>query len=151
MQWLTDEEMAKYTAMITLLQLGPGLQGVFGFVDGLNLAIQELPAGALQNTYYNGWLGGCFCSSLFCFALHSTIIWCTLNYLGSWADSELAKLLETLPEGMAIAADCAFNCADMAGKIIWQLKSYEVARYSTSISVHQFIAHVLSHHLALSF
>ncbi len=48
-------------------------------------------------------------------------------FQGSWADCKLAKqlysLLETVPAGMAIAADCMFNSADMAGKIIQQLKT----------------------------
>ncbi len=37
------------------------LTGVFGFVDGLNLAILQPPNGILQNAY-NGWLGRCYCS-----------------------------------------------------------------------------------------
>ncbi len=85
----TNDKMAKYGAMI--MQLQPELQGVFGFVDSLNLAIQEQPAGALQNTYYNCWLG-CFCSSLFYFAPDSTIIWDSelSLQLGGWLASEAA-------------------------------------------------------------
>jgi hypothetical protein len=61
-----------------------------------------------------------------------TIVWCTLNFPGSWADGELAKrlysLLEGLPAGFAIAADCAFNRSDMAGRIIRPLKTDELSR-----------------------
>jgi hypothetical protein len=150
--WPTAEEMQQYSHLISLRQ--PDLHGVFGFVDGLNLAMFEPPYGALQNAYYNGWLSGCFCSSLFCFAPDGTIIWCTINFPGSWADGELAKrlysLLETVPPGFFIAADCAFNRADMAGKIIRPLKSDELTRYADSVSVRAFVAHVKRHRLALS-
>ncbi len=108
----------------------------------------------MQNTYYNRWLGGCYCSLLFCFGPHGTIIWCTLNFPGSWADSELAKhlysLLETRPAGMAIPADCEFNCTDMVGKIIRPLKSNELTRFASSVFVSQFVAHVQSSSPALS-
>ncbi len=86
--------MTTYAALITLLQ--PALHSVFGFVDSLNLAMFELQHRALQNTCYNGWLLSCFCSSLFCFTPDSTIIWCTLNYQGSWADGDLANHLDFL-------------------------------------------------------
>ena len=82
---------------------------------------------------------GCFCSSLFCFAQDGTIIWCTLNFPGCWADGDLVQRLygslETVPPGLAIAADCAFNRKDMAGKIIQPLKANELKRCADSVSV----------------
>ncbi len=72
-------------------------------------------------------------SSLFCYASDGTVIWCTLNYPGSWADGDLAKqlylLLDELPEGMAIAVDSAFCHGDMAGKILCPLKTDKIERY----------------------
>ncbi len=102
--------MTALAGLITARQ--PQLTGVFGFVDGLNLAILQPPIGILQNTYYNGWLGWCYCSSLFLFGPDGCIM-CTLNWPGSWSDAALArelyKLLKELPEGFSIAADSAFT------------------------------------------
>lgn len=44
------------------------LNGVFGFVDGLNLKIDEPSDFYEQNAYYNGWLSGCFCSQVIVFS-----------------------------------------------------------------------------------
>ncbi len=52
--------------------------------------------------------------------------------------------------GFAIAANCAFNRKDLAGKIIQQLKANKLARYVDSVRVCQFVAHVKLHQLALS-
>ncbi len=138
--------------LITIRQ--PQLTGVFGFVDGLNLAIHDLPVGMLQNAYYNGWLGGCYCSSLFLFGPDGCILWCTLNWPGSWSDAALARQLYTilheLPEGFSIAADSAFTRADMASRIILPLKSDEMERASLSVSVRQFVSAIKRHRLALS-
>ena len=124
-QWPTAPEMEIFASMISARQ--PELQGVFGFVDGLNLAIFKPPYGEEQNAYYNGWLGGCYASSIFVFAPDGTIIWATVNWPGSWPDGKLAKelyvLLKDIPDGFAIAADSAFSRADMANKIVRPLVS----------------------------
>ncbi len=59
-KWPLVDEMQHLSGLIQQGQ--QELQGVFGFVDGLNLAMFEPPYCPLQNVYYNGWLGGCFCS-----------------------------------------------------------------------------------------
>jgi hypothetical protein len=75
-------------------------------------------------------------------------MWCTLNWPGSWSDTALArhlyKLLKELPEGFSIAADSAFTPADMASLIIRPLKSDEMVRQSSTVSVKQFKHHRLA-------
>jgi len=150
--WPDVPTMHGLAELITARQ--PQLHGVFGFVDGLNLAIHDPPVGAMQNAYYNGWLGGCYCSSLLLFGPDGCILWCTLNWPGSWSDAALARqlydLLTDLPDGLAIAADSAFTRADMAARIIRPLKADEMERYSRTVSVRQFVAAVKRHRLALS-
>ncbi len=151
-QWPNVDRMTELSNLITARQ--PALHGVFGFVDGLNLAILQPAMGVVQNAYYNGWLGGCYCSSLFLFGPDGCVLWCTLNWPGSWSDAALARqlydILLQLPEGFCIAADSAFTRADMASRIIRPLKSDELARYANSVSVKQFVAAVKRHRLALS-
>ncbi len=123
-------------------------------MDGLNLANHDLPVSIVQNTYYSGWLGGCYCSSLFLFWPDWCILWCTLNWPGSWSDTALARqlytILKELPEGFSIAADSAFTLAYMASCIIRPLKSDEMERAGHSISVCQFVPAVKRHRLGLS-
>jgi hypothetical protein len=110
-RWPDAPTMNALSGLISARQ--PQLSGVFCFVDGLNLAIMQPPVGALQNAYYNCWLGGCYCSSLFLFGQDRCILWCTLNWPGSWSDAALAReiytKLKSLPEGFAIAVDSAFT------------------------------------------
>ncbi len=84
---------------------------------------------------------------------HRTIMWCTLNYPGSWHDADLAKqldrLLDELPEGFAIAAHSVFTHKEMAGKILLPLKSDKLDCLSHGVSVKQFVAAVKHHRLAL--
>jgi len=58
---------------------------------GLNLAIQEPACPLQQNAFYNGWLGGCYASSVYVFAPDGKIVWARGNFPGSFHDSGLQK------------------------------------------------------------
>ena len=66
------------------------LSDIFGFVDGLNLAMQEPAHPLVQNAYYNGWLSGCFSSNLFVFDSFGIIVYAYINAPGTQHDSTLA-------------------------------------------------------------
>ncbi len=82
------------------------------------------------------------------------MLWCTLNWPGSWSDTalvhELYVLLLELPDSFSIAADLAFKQGDMAACIIRPLKSNELTHYANSVTVKQFVTAVKHHRLALS-
>jgi len=56
-EWPDQDKMQEYVDMI--LHRHPDLRGrrVFGFVDGLNLEIEDPSDPLQQNSYYNAWLG----------------------------------------------------------------------------------------------
>ncbi len=94
--WPDLDAIKHYASLIHWQLSQQQLEGVFAFVDGLNLAIYYPPYGLEQNTYFNLWLGRCFCSSLFVFALDGTIIYATVNFQGSWHDGQLAEELYSI-------------------------------------------------------
>ncbi|ETW03260.1 hypothetical protein H310_05656 [Aphanomyces invadans] len=74
----------------------PLVSGVFGFVDGKNLRVQEPSCADLQNAHYNGWLHSVFVTGVLCFGLDGTIIWGRHNCPGSWNDGELSRRLQEM-------------------------------------------------------
>lgn len=58
----TTVEMCIYSDLVHQRQ--PLLDGVFGFVDGLNLKVEESGDPDIQNAFYNGWLAGCYVSQV---------------------------------------------------------------------------------------
>jgi hypothetical protein len=130
-----------------------------GFVDGLNLAIQEQPPpGVIQNAVYNELLGGCCCSSLLCcFAPDCTIIWCLLKDPGSWSDSWLAKRSKRFSgrcpwhHDLHSSRFCLQLLLHHDGRVDHhQLKSDKIKSLGSTVSVRQLIAYVQRHCLALS-
>jgi len=61
---------------------------------------------------YNGWKGRYCKKGLYFFALDGTIVWATIECLGSWADGLLfdrsSEFVRNLPEGCWILGDTAF-------------------------------------------
>ncbi|CEP08762.1 hypothetical protein [Parasitella parasitica] len=51
------------------------LNGVFGFVDGLNVPIETPKDDLEQNAYYNGWLSGHYSSQVLVFTSDGCICW----------------------------------------------------------------------------
>lgn len=68
----------------------PHLKDCWGMLDGLNLRTVNSTDEARQNAAYNGWLHGCFVSSLFVFTPDGCIAWYITNAPGSWHDSHMA-------------------------------------------------------------
>lgn len=69
--WPTETEMNRYSEMVyentTNEFEAEVVDGVFGFMDGLNLPIYNPEDPDIQNAYYNGWLSGTFCSQVLVF------------------------------------------------------------------------------------
>ena len=94
----------------------PLLPKVWGFVDGLNLRIENPADDLRQNAMYNGWLGYTACSSLLLWCADGLIRFAALNCPGSWHDSGIANLrkgfyakCETQPDGFHVVGDSAFR------------------------------------------
>jgi hypothetical protein len=109
----TVEEMAELAALTGARE--PLMSKVWGFVDGLNLRIQEPEDDLRQNAYYNGWLGHCYCSNLLVWRSDGLLGYAALNFPGSWHDGALAsqgfyKVCKDLgPTGFQLAGDSAFR------------------------------------------
>ncbi|CEP19132.1 hypothetical protein [Parasitella parasitica] len=118
--WPSPSKMARFNDMIlanTECENEPDvLKGVFGFVDGLNLPIQEPENEVEQNAYYNGWKSGCYSSQVLVFTPDGCICYVRGNCPGSWHDAEIAvKLYQNLllprcPEPYRLLADAGFPC-----------------------------------------
>jgi hypothetical protein len=92
----------------------PSLSGVWGFLDGLNLRVQEPSNRDLQNAHYNGWLGYCACSSLFVWGADGLARYAFVNVPGCVHDSGIASYglyakIETQPDGLKVVGDSAFR------------------------------------------
>ena len=105
-----DENAEKIIARV------PGLSGfkVFGFVDGLNLRIENSSIESEQNVYYNGWLCGVYCSQVLVFDPEGLIIWVEYNCPGSWHDITVARKLidfmRDMEEPYCLLGDAGFIC-----------------------------------------
>ena len=96
----------------------------FGFVDGYHFPVTRAEDLNVENAYYNGWCSSHFTSNVFLLAPEGTIIHATINALGSWHSSAVAraiyqKLIHKIPSGYYLIADTAFLHAAPAleGKI----------------------------------
>ena len=124
------------------------LNGVIGFVDGLNLLMQDPGDPLMQNAFYNGWKCACFASQLLVFAPDGTIIFAIFNAPGSWHDSHMAKRLyellldvTRLPLGFALLGDSAFKGnGDFEGRMLVPMRDSEM-----QCSMHEFLQK-LRHH-----
>jgi len=153
--WPTHEEMQEWAALVERWQ--PALKGCFAFVDGLNLKINEPSDPLEQNAYYNGWKCDCFESNLFLFNPLGEIIWAHINAPGCEHDSTLARTLYTkmegLPDGMRIAADCAFTATGLAQyHIVKPLTKSQLQAYGSdrNVTVQQLCSIIRQHRTAVS-
>ncbi|ETV82889.1 hypothetical protein H257_04663 [Aphanomyces astaci] len=114
----------------------PLVQGVFGFVDGKDLRVQEPSNVDLQNAQFNGWLHCVFVTGVLCYGLDGTLIWGRHNCPGSWNDGEMSRGLQDIladdtkvGPGMKVASDSAFPVGGRcAGRIITPLKEGDLER-----------------------
>lgn len=129
------DKMQELSALIT--EVEPSVNHVFGFVDGLNCPIRDPQDPNEQNAYYNGWLAGCYVSSVILYGSDGTILWIKFNAPGSWHDARIAeglfeKLINHCPEPFAILSDSAFpRNEQMKFKILSPLKESEVTLLSS--------------------
>ena len=66
-QWLVGDEFQENNNLI--IDRHPLLNGAFGSMDGLNLAVQTSPDQEIENATFNGWLHNHFVSSVFAFSV----------------------------------------------------------------------------------
>ncbi|ETV63510.1 hypothetical protein H257_19566, partial [Aphanomyces astaci] len=115
----------------------PLIDGVFSFVDGKNLRMQEPSSTDLQNAMYNGWLLSVFVTGGLCFGLDGTLVWGRHNFPGSWSDGEMSRRLQEILAdptkigvGMKVASDSAFPVSGRcAGRIVTPLKKWDLERH----------------------
>jgi hypothetical protein len=125
--WPTAMRMAHCAAIIHAKVPGLSAHSVFGFVDGLNLAIDNPSDPLEQNAYYNGWLKGVACSQVLVFDPKGLIIWVRYNCPGSWHDvtvaTPLIQHMATVPDPFCLLGDTGFQCGEeMRKKILMPLK-----------------------------
>ena len=100
----------------------PSLPPTWGFVDGLNLQIENPSNADLQENYYNGWKAITCCSSILVWDAEGLIRWCALNYAGSMHDSGICVKaglyheIADMPTGIHILCDSAFR--NMQGTLV---------------------------------
>ncbi|KAL0570561.1 hypothetical protein V5O48_011398 [Marasmius crinis-equi] len=106
------------------------LEGAFGSIDGLSLAVQTSDDPETENATYNGWKLDHRINNVLVFSPEGTIIDAVLNAPGSWHDSNVARpiferLHTRVPNGYFLVADTAFprGSSSIAGKIRAPLKS----------------------------
>lgn len=125
--WPNETELKLYARVIQTRC--PDLDATWGMIDGLNLQVRESTDALEQNANYNGWLHGCFTSSLLIFTPDGCIAWYACNAPGSWHDARLGlysglfqRLRDLIPIGFNLVADSAFPRTDAnsicPGKII---------------------------------
>lgn len=122
-RWPSVEEMAELSSVVRL-KMGDVLPSTWGMVDGLNLRIEEPFEPDIQNAYFNQWLQGVYCSSVFVFRADGPIAWSRLNCPGSWHDARIAyplygKLLRSCPLPYNVVSDTAFPRTKLMESKIW--------------------------------
>lgn len=111
-QWPDIHKMDKYNKMISARSARVGAMGVFAFMDGVRLPVQEPHDKATQNEYYNGWVKSCNVVNLFVGAPDGTIIAAYVNMPGCFHDARIFQKIDhrilNTPHPYSIAADSAF-------------------------------------------
>ncbi|KAG9121025.1 hypothetical protein FRC07_003195 [Ceratobasidium sp. 392] len=117
-KWPTPDEMEEYATYITIRH--PGINGAFGFIDGLHIPVTSSGDFGTQNANYSRWLASHSISNCIVFAPDGTIIHSRINAPGSWHDARTArpvynKLRDDTPAGYFLIADSAFPTVNQGG------------------------------------
>ncbi|ETV88747.1 hypothetical protein H257_00261 [Aphanomyces astaci] len=131
-KWPSKTTQASWAAMSNSRE--PLVHGVFSFVDGKNLRVQNhrQPICRMQCTVQR-----VFVTGVLCFGLDGTLVWGRHNCPGSWNDGEISRRLQEILAdpakadfGMKVASDSAFpvsvRCAD---RIVTPLKKGDLERH----------------------
>ena len=93
----------------------PSMFGMFAFLDGMKIRVEQSSDDDIQNAYYNGWTCSHYISNIFMFSPDGCIIYSIVNCPGSWHDSVVTQLgglynvlHEKVPPGYFAVADSAF-------------------------------------------
>jgi hypothetical protein len=110
-RWPEESQMADFAAMIHSRE--PNIDNVFGWMDGVNLPVQEPGCPSLQNALYNGWKSSTFVSAVCVWGPDGTAIYAKYNCPGSWHDKRITdaliqKLPSIMPSPMRLCTDSAW-------------------------------------------
>jgi hypothetical protein len=140
-KWPTRVEMTRLAALVHDRE--PLLEHTFGFVDGLNLPVEEPQSVNKQNANYNGWKSACFASNVLAYSSTGKVIFAAINYPGSWHDAEVARYLYSrlrnrTPDGYNILADSAFPASKKRqGKILVVKKEESFDRINDPVELYR--------------
>ena len=89
--------------------------GMFAFLDGMKIPLQQSSDDDVQNACYNGWTCNHYVSNILLFTPDGCIVYAVLNCPGTWHDSSVSQLgglyntlEEKVPPGYFVVADSAF-------------------------------------------
>jgi hypothetical protein len=137
--------MKLFSDAITSYQ--PGLENVFGFVDGVYFQCTIPPDLDTDNAYYNSWRSMHSITNVIVFTPDGCIAFARYNCPGSWHDADVAlplynNLLEKTPAPYALVADTAFpRSKDMHNKIITPMAQDDNFHDDPDIAVQQLFRH----------
>lgn len=124
-QWPDHREMAHLASLTANRDSHEAVAGVFGFMDGLKLRIDEPLDRLEQNRYFNGYTKNTECTNLLLFTTDGCISYANMNSPGTMADSDMAweiyHYLEDMHSSLnfKIVADSAFrNGHELNGRIL---------------------------------
>ena len=148
LRWPTPLEMREYCARISAYE--PGLQGVFGFVDGVYFECEQPRDRNTQNAYHNTWRGYCSLTNVLVFGPDGCILWASVNAPGAWHDSRVAARLyqrllnsDQTPAEFVLLSDSAFaSKGPMQHRIVCPPKVTERDKFLNDIINHPHAASV---------
>jgi hypothetical protein len=85
--------MQRFVEMIILHE--PTILDVIGFMDRLGLAMEMTDERLLQNAYYCGYECDTIINNVLVFGPDGKVIFCAINYPGSWSDWTLTTFFLT--------------------------------------------------------
>ena len=121
----------------------PSLLGMFGFIDGLRLALHPCGDVEMENAYYNGYYThNHYVSNVFLFTPDGCVSYAVTNCPGNWHGSQVSRigglydvLISDVPQGFFVVADSAFPVHGEVGTKIKRCPKRSETGTQTSIGL----------------
>jgi hypothetical protein len=131
-----EHEMARLAAITNRRE--PAVTNVIGFVDGLAIPVQCSDDPADQNAHYSGHHKDTYCNNVLAFAPDGKIIHASINYPGSWPDSQVSvRLMELVVRVIgeyALCVDQGFpRSGPLRGKFVGLISKKRRARLAPEL------------------
>jgi hypothetical protein len=98
-------------------QQEPAVDDVIGFMDGVSLTSKCTSEPVVQNSMYSGYHSDTMVNNLFAYAPDETLIFCAINFLGSWYDgSIMANILLYIQKMIGAYKMCIYQGFLRSGK-----------------------------------